>query len=141
MDNLFWRDAELIAVGVDEGDHFVAGRSTSAAKNADAALRTSLAGVMLRVYAVLLRVGIGKGFEQPQQLQQPVELYGLSKPCPGDRSLDSLVRHALQLNHTSHVPGRLPIGWRLYPQRYIDRPLGNPGFHAPEGQKAIQAQA
>jgi hypothetical protein len=32
---------ELIAMTVDEGDHFVAGRSSSAAKNADADFNTS----------------------------------------------------------------------------------------------------
>ena len=36
-------DPELIAVGIDKGDHFVAGRSSSAAENADADFKISLA--------------------------------------------------------------------------------------------------
>ena len=36
-------DPELIAMGIDVGDHFVAGRSSSAAKNADADFKISLA--------------------------------------------------------------------------------------------------
>jgi hypothetical protein len=36
-------DSELIAMSIDVGDHFVAGRSSSAAKNADADFRISLA--------------------------------------------------------------------------------------------------
>src|SRR5690606_7964209 len=36
-------DPELIAMRIDEGDHFVAGRSSSAAKNADADFKISLA--------------------------------------------------------------------------------------------------
>src|SRR5690606_6619096 len=36
-------DPELLAMHVDERDHFVVGRSSSAAKNAEAAFRISLA--------------------------------------------------------------------------------------------------
>ncbi|MCT2297108.1 hypothetical protein M3F57_13400, partial [Brachybacterium muris] len=41
-------DPELIAMHVDERDHFVVGRSSSAAKNAEAAFRISFASMFHR---------------------------------------------------------------------------------------------